>query len=285
MGGIVWLASYPKSGNTWLRVFLSNLWHKGDGPVDINNLSIHNAADRVTFDETLGVESSNMTMDEIERCRPRLYRVLALASADPVNLKVHDAFVDTSAGESLIPQDATSRAVYIVRNPLDVALSFADHLGKAVDETIACMANTEFAFSSWKDRLPEQLEQRLLSWSGHVQSWLDQTSVPVHLMRYEDMLREPASTFGECLRFLEIEASAEEVARALSFSSFSALSAREKASGFRERSPTAKSFFRKGKAGDWRESLTGSQISRLLEDHGPVMRRFGYIADDGTPAQ
>jgi hypothetical protein len=283
MGGIVWLASYPKSGNTWLRAFLANLWHTGDGPADINNLSIRNAADRRTFDEALGVESSNMTMDEIERARPAFYRALAAGSPDTVYLKLHDAYVYTSAGEPLIPADATRRTVYLVRNPLDVAVSFSDHLGKAPDVTLECMGDTGFSFSAWKDRLPEQLEQRLLSWSGHVQSWLDQTALPVYLMRYEDMLRQPLSAFRGCVEFLGLDAGVAEIERALAFSSFSALSAQEKSSGFRERSPAARSFFRKGKAGDWRENLTEQQVQLILRDHSAVMQRLGYISESGSP--
>ncbi|MEJ2083836.1 MAG: sulfotransferase, partial [Acidobacteriota bacterium] len=38
MTGIVWLASYPKSGNTWLRAFLMNFLDPGKRPVDINQL-------------------------------------------------------------------------------------------------------------------------------------------------------------------------------------------------------------------------------------------------------
>jgi hypothetical protein len=283
MAGIVWLVSYPKSGNTWLRAFLSNLWHKDDGPADINSLSIPNAADRKLFDETLGQESSDMTLDEVERARPSLYRALASGRSDPVYLKLHDAYLHTAAGEPLIPSDATSRAVYIVRNPLDVVVSFADHLGKTIDATIDCMADRGYAFAASRDRLPEQLEQRLLSWSGHALSWLGQTEVPVHLMRYEDMLGEPVETFSRCLEFLDPDVSGSEIERALAFSSFSALSAQERASGFRERSPSAKSFFRKGRAGGWRDVLSDGQRQRILEDHGAVMRRLNYLRDDGSP--
>jgi aryl sulfotransferase len=283
MGDIVWLASYPKSGNTWLRVFLTNLLHKGDGPADINKLGMGNAADRRGFDEALGVESSDMSRDEVECSRPLFYRKLAAASSDRVYLKVHDAYIYTSSGEALIPRDVTSRVVYLVRNPLDIAVSFAHHLSKTVDATIDVMADANYAFASRRDRLLDQLEQRLLSWSGHIVSWLDQTSLPVYLMRYEDMLREPIASFEGCLRFLDLDPGTSEIKRALSFSSFSVLSGQEREAGFREKPPSASTFFRSGKAGGWQAILTEEQIRLVLNEHSGVMKRLGYVDDDLSP--
>ena len=63
---IVWLASYPKSGNTWFRVFLSNLLSKANQPVDINNLfAAPIASNRQLFDEATGLSSSDLTADEM----------------------------------------------------------------------------------------------------------------------------------------------------------------------------------------------------------------------------
>ncbi|HJX72016.1 MAG TPA: hypothetical protein VJ346_08695, partial [Bacteroidales bacterium] len=68
---IVWLASYPKSGNTWFRIFLTNLLNHTNEPVDINNLYPSTiASSRSLFDEATGLESSDLTLDEIELLRP-----------------------------------------------------------------------------------------------------------------------------------------------------------------------------------------------------------------------
>jgi hypothetical protein len=74
VGNITWLASYPKSGSTWFRVFHANLVRDGDEPVSINELddTLH-AGSRALFDETTGVEASDLTADEIDRLRPRVY--------------------------------------------------------------------------------------------------------------------------------------------------------------------------------------------------------------------
>ena len=67
MKGIVWLASYPKSGNTWFRAFLANLLHGGEQPVDINAFDTNNFAARPGFDRALGWETSDLTLAEVER--------------------------------------------------------------------------------------------------------------------------------------------------------------------------------------------------------------------------
>ena len=73
MNGIIWLASYPKSGNTWFRVFLTNLRGEEDGPAQINKLgSTPIASARGIFDDEAGIEASDLTPDEIDRLRPEI---------------------------------------------------------------------------------------------------------------------------------------------------------------------------------------------------------------------
>jgi hypothetical protein len=278
----VWLSSYPKSGNTWLRFFLSNFESVGDVPTGINGLADISAASRHLFDSVLGVESSDMTQDEIERYRPWVYRQIAIRARGPLFLKVHDAYTRTDRGEPLIPAEATQSAIYLVRNPLDVAISFAHHSALTLNGAIDRMADETFAFSSKPEHMYRQLKQRLLSWSGHVQSWLDQNAIAVHVMRYEDMRGEPLETFAGALRFLGMDTDARRIQRALNFSSFNVLRDQEKAVRFRETPSGARAFFRSGRVGEWREVLTPHQVARVLTDHGAVMRRLGYLSENGN---
>ena len=65
---IIWLASYPKSGNTWFRIFLTNLLQKHTSPANINELTGGPiASSRQLFDELTGIDSSDLTFDEIEK--------------------------------------------------------------------------------------------------------------------------------------------------------------------------------------------------------------------------
>src|SRR5437762_11601608 len=111
MSQIVWLASYPKSGNTWLRAFLVNFQADSGQPADIHALQFgQNAAFREPLDLALGIESSDMTAEEIERYRPQAYRSTVANRSETLFLKIHDAYTST-AGEPLVPADVTCSAI------------------------------------------------------------------------------------------------------------------------------------------------------------------------------
>ncbi len=277
MSGIVWLASYPKSGNTWLRIFLANYLYPSPEGADINSLPIRiSAADRKLFDSVVGLESSDLTLDEVDLLRPEFYRRLAATSTESLFIKTHDAFATAPDENSLLPADVTGGAVYIVRNPLDVAVSFAHHLSRPVDEIIDCMGDPHFAFGLFADRLHHSLRQKILTWSGHTGSWLDQKTITLHLMRYEDMLERPTDTFASCLRFLGLDCDASRIRTALAQSAFDFLRSREAIEGFHERTRADQRFFRSGKAGQWQNELLPEQVRRIREQHGPMMARLGY---------
>jgi Sulfotransferase domain len=280
MSGIVWLASYPKSGNTWLRAFLANYQRTDGQPADINEMDAI-ASDRRIFDEVAGVEASDLTPEEIERLRPAVYRQLADESQETLWLKIHDACTLTPDGAALIPADATQGVLYVLRNPLDVAVSSISHYSVHADTAIAWMAQEGRTLAPAFRSAATQLPQRLLSWSGHVLSWVDQSACPVHVMRYEDMQRRPAETFAAAVRLAGLPDDPERLARALRHCAFDVLQEQEKSRGFRERPAGAPAFFRKGQIGSWREVLNADQVGRLVSDHGAVMRRFGYLSAAG----
>jgi aryl sulfotransferase len=282
MKGIIWLASYPKSGNTWFRIFLTNLLRDADAPVSINELeSSPIASARGIFDHSMGFEASDLTADEVDRLRPELYIHLADNAEETLFMKIHDAYTQVADRVPLIPEEATDGALYFIRNPLDVAVSFAHHNGSDYDTAVSRMADEAFAFCGKPDRLYNQLRQKLLSWSGHVLSWVDQTSFPVCLLRYEDMKSLPLETFTKAVRFAGLDHTRDQIQMALGFSSFDIVQKLEEAEGFQEKSPSAKRFFRKGKVGSWREELNDRQAQQIVHDHREVMRRFGYLDREG----
>lgn len=285
MGKIFWLASYPKSGNTWLRIFLANYRQGEGGPVNINDVkSIPIASARSLFDNITGVEASDLTADEIERLRPQVYDFMSREAKEDLFMKVHDAYLHNDEGAPLFSANATAGAIYIIRNPLDVSLSFSHHAMSDIDTTISRMADETYAFCANPERLHNQLRQKLLSWSGHVKSWIGATGINLHVMRYEDMKRTPVETFAAMLRFCKMGDDRPRIEQALAHSSFDELQKQEKERGFKEKPPRAASFFRKGEIGGWREQLSERQVRKILSDHGDIMRQFGYLDQDGHPA-
>jgi hypothetical protein len=274
MGNIVWLASYPKSGNTWLRAFLLNLITDAEAPIDINKMAALTQGDSqahwyAKFDPR---PPTQLGAEDLARLRPKVHAAIAASSPNSVFVKTHNALIE-NAGAAMITQSATAGVIYVVRNPLDVALSYADHLGVQVDDIIDLMAERGFATPASETHVPEHHSD----WSNHVASW---TAVPhpaLLVVRYEDMAAKPAPTFGAVARFLGIDTSRERLMRAVRFSSFKVLKAQEKKSGFVERTPAQQSFFRAGKSGGWRKQLSDAQIRRILADHSEQMERFDYV--------
>src|SRR5690606_6281318 len=196
---------------------------------------------------------------------------------EPLFLKVHDRWRRTPDGGSLFPPETTAATIYIVRDPRAVAPSYANHYAISIDEAIDQMAMPDITISKPLDRLRSQLPQPMGSWSQHVTSWLDQTELPVHLVRYEDLHATPEAHFAEILRRAGLPMAADRLAAALAQTRFERLQAQEAAVGFRERLSAAPRFFRQGRPDRWREELTPAQIARIERDHGAVMERLGYL--------
>lgn len=282
MKRIVWLASYPKSGNTWFRVFLTNLLQEGDRPADINDLErTPIASSRGLFDDNIGVEATDLDEQETDCLRPRVYENLARHSREPLYMKVHDAFTNTADGEPLLSPAASRGALYFIRNPLDVACSYANHNGTDIDQAITSMADPNYCLAPNKKRATTQLRQILLSWSGHVRSWCDQGQVPIHVVRYEDMKRDPMTAFTTAAAFAGFPTEQQRIEKALRFSSLQELQRQEGESGFLEKPHKSRAFFRRGEAGGWQNELTQEQVQRIVENHKEVMLRFGYLDPSG----
>lgn len=274
--GINWLVSYPKSGNTWMRMLLANYFDETGQAHDINSAGVTHgiAASRQHFDRSLGISSSDLTASEVDRLRHHVYAHLAAQSVRPIWIKVHDA--QRPLGDDwLFPPRCSHAVVYLIRNPLDVAVSSAFHLGQSVAKTVETLCRSATVIA---ERSPDQLPQHLGSWSEHVASWVDQAGCPVCVIRYEDMLADPA---GQLARVIacgrpDVVIDPVRLAHAVEQSRFDRLQAVEAAQGFRERPVKAERFFRRGLANDWHGHLSADQAHRIRAAHRAMMNRFGY---------
>lgn len=285
MNGITWLASYPKSGNTWFRAFLTNLRRDADEPANINELEGKRlAASRYPFDEALGYDSAELTEEEIEWLRPEVYLHQARTATERLFHKVHDGYTYLPDGRPIFPPAATAGVLYFIRNPLDVCVSYSHHNGNApLDSVIKWMADSGMRVAISEKGEALQLTQRYLSWSDNVTSWVDAPGLRIHVIRYEDMKLRPEEVFTAAARFAGLPDDPARIKKAIAFSRFEEMRAQEAKLGFGERYPTSASFFRKGEIGSWRERLSTEQVARLIADHGAVMRRFGYLNDRSEP--
>jgi hypothetical protein len=277
--GIVWIASFPKSGNTWARTFLHNLARIRSGEAgeqDINQMSRFSTwdLDKRIYAKYLGFEPDNEKhRKEIAAIRHRVHQHIADSADGLVFVKTHNAML-MDRGHSAINFAVTAGAVYVVRNPLDVAISYGHHMGKPVDIAIEMMAMPDME-TDGSDRATYEVYG---SWSRHVWSWTRTPHRAVLVMRYEDMLADPTRTFGGLARHLLLDPTPDQLREATELPSFERLQAQERERGFRERPEGSDgNFFREGRAGQWKEWLTQAQVDRIVRDHGEQMRRFGYL--------
>ncbi len=275
--GIVWLASYPKSGNTWTRTFLHNLLNvlKGEdeGTQDINKMNEYTTWDisAKTFTEVLGKDATKASREEIAAARPTVQQRIADETDGVMFVKTHNALL-MDRGVPTINPAITSGAIYMVRNPLDVAISYGHHMSATTDDAIGHMETRGFETRVNKKSVFEVYG----SWSQHVFSWTRKPNRALYVMRYEDMHADPERTFGGLARHLLMTPDAKQLQRAIDLSSFDKLQKQEEESGFTEKPKKAKMFFRKGQPDQWKTELTGAQIDRIVSVHGRQMRRFGY---------
>ena len=276
MGKIDWIASYPKSGNTWNRAFLHNLFAANDGAWDINKmdkLSSNEAAtaNYVPFDPRPWQE---WTPAEVAAMRPRVQAWIASTQGGNMFSKTHLAVMQ-AYGHPTINLSVTAGAIYLVRNPLDVVPSYADHQGLPIDKAIEVLNLDNHEPPTTHTTVAEPMG----NWSQHVESWTARPNPGLHVMRYEDMLADPQAAFGGLVKFLGIPATRQKLRLAIKNASFKELRRQEERSGFWEKTQIQKNFFRKGEAGGWREVLSEEQVARVVEKHRAQMARFGYLPE------
>ncbi len=277
MGNILWLASYPKSGNTWMRAFLHNVLRNPDQPADINQMT----GALTQGESSLGWyrvanrrPPEQWKPSEIARMRPHVHEMISRGQKGTVFCKTHNALTRWH-GQPTVNTRVSTGAIYIVRNPLDVLLSFADFQAVPVDEAITMMATRDFATPLTDRNVPELLG----NWSQHVASWTAEGNKGLHVVRYEDMLADPHQAFGAVLAFMKLDVPRARLDKAIRNASFRELRRQEDERGFNERPAHQERFFRKGVAGGWKEALTKEQVARICADHGDRMVRFGYLPD------
>lgn len=277
---IVWLSSYPKSGNTWLRCFLDAYVL---GTVDINKLlvSVNDDGSQRALPGD-GSDPAKYPVDVQILTRPmallRLVRQYVLYTNEqqidvPLFVKTHNANMVTN-GIELLSLPLTKAVIHIVRDPRDVIISFAKHMGCDIDEALIHFFDK---YRVLHDKRKPKLVDFLGSWPYHVQSFANADTHNVAVFRYEDMKEFPVQTFSKMLLHAGIKPDEERVKKALDLVALDKLQKQEKEKGFGESSPYAKDqFFGKGETGGWRGKLTPNQLRKIEKGCASMMKRFRY---------
>ncbi|RBI70876.1 aryl sulfotransferase [Roseovarius sp. TE539] len=268
---VIWLASYPKSGNTWLRSLLAHYFMPEGKAPDINNLREFTTGDvrRDFFNAAAGKPFEGTTIEEWLEVRPKALRLIAASKPNHHFVKTHCQSIRIG-DQDLIPPEVTAAAIYVMRNPFDLAPSFARHQMCDIDTAIDRMANPDMLMGT-----DEGIFEVLGRWDDHVHVWNNAPGLPLFVLRYEDMLANPGREMARLLeKFLRVPVDRPKLAKSVKANSFSAMKKFEETHGFAERPKGMQRFFAKGQSGVWREDLSPAQVSRIRNEFSATVEKW-----------
>ena len=277
---IIWLASYPKSGNTWVRLFLEVLLFSQNKDLDINKTNIRLFPLKKDFD---GLTSDvNDIKEFVSNC---------LISQEKVNLdnkikifKTHNAYWK-SGDYSFTNEENTQGIMYVVRDPRNVITSLKNHFNKKdYNEAYEMIVNEKTIIGSDKKKTEFNLPTVISSWSNHYKSWKKMKKNYL-LIKYEELLNNPSFEFRKITNFLKniynIEFNDEQINTAIEKCNFDNLTEQENKSGFIEasidESGRNKKFFYLGPKNNWQSLLDKKiniQLQTVFKDE---MEELGYL--------
>jgi len=254
-----------------MRNFLAHYLMPANEVPDINNLRKFTTGDVRTdfFDTAAGGKYTGTTPEEWLKVRPAALRLIAASKSNHHFVKTHCPTIKID-GQDLIPPNLTAAAVYILRNPFDLAPSFARHQGADLDTAITRMTDPEMVMGT-----EQGIFEPLGRWDDHVRVWTEAPGLPLHIVRYEDLHARPGKTFSDLLsKFLRVNVEKPKLARVIKETSFEKMQSQEKAIGFHEKPAGMESFFTKGKSGVWMDDLTPAQVGRIREAFLPTLEKW-----------
>ena len=275
-----WLASYPKSGNTWIRLLLS-AYHMA-GRLRINDLVGSVSDTRLSFYQAVcpvPVESLGMDQRLLLRPAALLYLSEAWRQYKPLITKTHMARVECN-GIELFPPCITEKALYVVRDPRDVALSYARHFGLTVERAVESMLLDTNVIAPVKNG--RQITQYIGSWGLHVKSWANCAKFPVAVVRYEDLHVDTYGTFVKILKWYDLEIDEFRVRLAVDAASFHEVQKQEELHGFNEVGENQDQFFNSGQVGAWRGELNSNFAMQLEDAFDELMLEFDYLGGENN---
>ena len=234
------------------------------------------------LDDQLGIDTSDLSWQELDKVRGRVGHQRALYAECLRYHKVHDAFLSVdSGGQPVVPVEGCRGAVVVIRHPADVAVSLSHFFSWPLERCVAFLLDEQAGLCRSSKRGGQQVRQFMGTWANHVNSWVDQQLIPVLLLRYEDLLREPELEFRRLAKFLDLPAEEPLIREAVANTRFEKLRAKEdEEGGFHERPEGCDRFFRSGRSGEGRKLLTSEQLQQLHQAFAATLDRFGY----GLPA-
>ena len=278
---IIWLASYPKSGNTFLRSLLTSYYFSKDG-----NFKFDLLKNIEQFPSGELFEKINININDKYEVAKNYIKTQELLNRSKTLkfLKTHSSFCKMFNKFNFSDLKNSLGVIYIVRDPRNVITSFANHNSKTLDETFNLLIN-DLAIGNEKN----DVEVYMGSWSFNFNSWkIYKNSNKYLLVKYEDLVSDTKKIFIHIIEFinkllnLKTSINYEKINRAIETTNFNILKGLEVKYGFDEAKTndlTGKKveFFNLGPKNDWRKLLDKKLIDKIELQFQKEMIELDYI--------
>ncbi len=283
---IIWITSYPKSGNTWIRSLLGSYFFTKDG---IFNFDVLKSIEQFT------PHIPDSILDEKIHYQSKVSKswIISQKKINEDNkihfLKTHNAMCAIN-GNSFTDKFNTLAAIYVVRDPRNVLTSISHHYEINQNESLEFLTNKRKIIypikPGSKNKSNENDFNFLSDWSTHYNSWKNIGFCPIKIIKYEDIILNDKKTFISILNFLskfmKLNINEEKLKNALQSTSFDKLSSLEKKIGFDESvysKNTQKKikFFNLGKKNKWKKMLDKNIAKNIKKTFSKEMNELGYL--------
>ena len=287
---IFWISSYPKSGNTLVRAIITSMFFSKDGKFQfelLKHTTQFETRNRLDLIKKIS-EEDFLNLDKL-----KVLSKYWLTLQKKENLKINKGFGFVKSHSSYVAisnnwftnSSNTAGYIYVVRDPRDIAISWAKHANLTYDQSIDFMLdfNSCIEWARANSELPDHIKPRsfLSSWDEHVSSWTNNDlSVPKLILKYEDMVYKKKEVLNEIIDFFEknfrINFNLDEIKfnNIIKTTDFKKLKSQENRLGFTE--AMSGTFFREGKKNQWKNVLNLEQINKLENKFRDFMNKFGY---------
>ena len=280
---IVWIASFPKSGNTWLRAFLCSYLYMNPKSKTFNFDLLKNIKRFPNLQQYKDIGIKPKNFEDVSKSW--------IAAQNKINsnkkinfLKTHNAF----GGLENCPftnKNNTIGAVYLVRDPRDVLVSYARHLEMSIEETLELVL--EDNHKGWLNEYKKDVIGEIRgSWAQNYNSWKSFNLSEKIIIRYEDLINDTFNTFSEIVIYISklfqknsffLEVDDNKIKKCIEISDFNKLQSLEKKKGFVENYKKKKLFFNKGKIQQWPNVLNEKTVYKLEKKFKKEMIELGYL--------
>ena len=280
---IVWIASYPKSGNTWIRSIIAGLVYSEDGVFKFNKL--HQLGQFPAKKYFNGLTSQYDNIHELKK-----YWITA---QERINLKDDVTFLKTHHLNCKINdykftnRENTAGIIYVVRDPRNVVTSLANFLSIKINDSKNLLFNQSQLMGNERLSWGENIRSLIGTWSENYKSWT-MANENLLLIKYENLIKDPIFEIKKIVifikRFKKIEISNEKINNVLKSTSFNNLKKLEEDNQFGESSINKETrekvkFFNMGKNNNWKEILDSEVAKEIEKKLFREMSELGYLKE------